>query len=69
MFRFRIFNVQQKADAMLGYPAVRRVEYDPSINPTRLVKNDQIGFRKQQTCSIVLLNTAYYKGIRICTLT
>ena len=33
----RVFNVQQEVDAMLGYPAVRRVEYDPSENPTRMV--------------------------------
>jgi len=31
----RVFNVQQEADALLLYPAVRSAEYDPG-NPTRL---------------------------------
>ena len=34
---FRAFNVQQKADALLGYAAVRNVEYVPKANPTRMV--------------------------------
>ncbi len=33
----RVFNIQQSADALLGYPAVRKVEYNPVQNPTRLV--------------------------------
>ncbi|KAJ9512178.1 hypothetical protein QJQ45_012674 [Haematococcus lacustris] len=30
------FNVQQQADALLGYEAVKSVEYEPDVNPTRL---------------------------------
>ncbi|KAL6758278.1 hypothetical protein V8C86DRAFT_2598778 [Haematococcus lacustris] len=32
----RSFNVQQQADALLGYEAVKSVEYEPDVNPTRL---------------------------------
>jgi len=32
----RPFNITQQADALLGYPAVQSVNYDPLDNPTRL---------------------------------
>uniref|UniRef100_A0A7S0RZ19 DUF6816 domain-containing protein n=1 Tax=Chlamydomonas leiostraca TaxID=1034604 RepID=A0A7S0RZ19_9CHLO len=32
----RVYNTAKQADTMLGYPAVRRVEYSPLDNPTRM---------------------------------
>ena len=39
---YRVFNVQQSADALLGYQAVRKVEYNPVENPTRMVSDGHV---------------------------
>ncbi|GFH06288.1 uncharacterized protein HaLaN_00895 [Haematococcus lacustris] len=48
----RPFNVQQQADALLGYEAVKSVEYEPDVNPTRLcIQADETD---RQTCATSL---------------
>ncbi len=41
VFACRPFNLSQQVNAFLGYGAVRRVEYEPQKNPTRLVRCTQ----------------------------